>query len=160
MTRKTNSSERSSWRIPSGAPLPQSVFLCFAILFTGCGRTEFSLSPVSGTCTCNGEPMTGGLLILAPIRDPNSDSKSANIGKPAQALIQEDGTFTMSTYGEADGAVVGKHKVILNLAVLEEDEDGKKKKQPCKKAAEGLIVEVLPDTNNDLKIDLAGTAKP
>ncbi len=95
--------------------------------------------------------MTAGLLILAPVDESGSDKPTTNLGKPAQALIQSDGSFTMSTYGKDDGAVVGKHRVVLNLAVLDEDDP----KQPCLKVAKDLIVEVEPG-ENDLEIDLAG----
>lgn len=98
--------------------------------------------------------MSAGLLILNPVRDPEAHGQKMNIGKPAQALIQPDGTFTMSTYGNNDGAVVGKHTVYLNLAVLEDDDP----KQPCKQAVKGLIVEVEPGKNH-LEIDLADAAR-
>lgn len=92
--------------------------------------------------------MSAGLLIFSPQRD--SDNMKMNLGKPAQAIIQSDGSFTMATYGSNDGAVIGKHRVELNLAVLEDDDP----EQPCKYAIPGLIVEVLPGENY-LEIDLA-----
>lgn len=116
----------------------------------GCGKQEFPTAQVSGVCTCNGEPMSAGLLIFSPQRDPDADSKQMNLGKPAQAIIQSDGSFVMATYESNDGAVIGKHRVELNLAVLEDDDP----EQPCKYAIPGLIVEVTPGENH-LEIDLA-----
>ena len=95
--------------------------------------------------------MTAGLLILSPIEEAPGDKPTTNLGKPAQALIQSDGSFTMSTYGTNDGAVVGKHRVVLNLAVLDEDDP----KQPCQKVSPNLTVEIEPG-DNELEIDLAG----
>ncbi len=95
--------------------------------------------------------MSAGLIILNPVRDPDADQKALNIGKPAHASIQPDGSFTLSTYGTNDGAVIGKHRVVLNLAELDDDDP----EQPCKAAAKDLIVEVAPG-QNQLEIDLAG----
>ena len=94
--------------------------------------------------------MTAGLLIFSPQRDPSS-SRKGNLGKPSQAIIQPDGSFTMSTYGTEDGAVLGKHRIELNLAVLEPGDP----QQPCKFATPNLFVEVKPGKNH-LEIDLAG----
>ena len=38
-------------------------------------------------------------------------SEKANPGKPGMANIQPDGTFTVSTYSQGDGAVVGKNNL-------------------------------------------------
>jgi hypothetical protein len=93
--------------------------------------------------------MTGGLLILSPIEKSVGATPTLNLGKPAQGLIQPDGTFTMSTYGTDDGAVIGPHKVVLNLAVLEDENNP----QPCTKAPKDLVVEVV-EGENFLEIDL------
>lgn len=122
-----------------------------AMIFGGCGQQQFKIAPVSGVCTCQGEPMSAGLLILHPVRDPAADSKSPNLGKPAHAAIQPDGSFAMSTYATNDGAVIGKHRVVLNLAELDDDDP----QQPCNDAAKDLMVEVSPG-QNQLEIDLAG----
>lgn len=120
-----------------------------AAVASGCGKQEFVVAPAKGVCNCDGEPMTAGLLILNPIRDPEINGSNAQIGKPATGLIQPDGSFVMSTYGQEDGAVIGKHSVYLNLAVLEEDDP----EQPCKQAAKDIIVEISPG-GNLLEIDL------
>lgn len=100
--------------------------------------------------------MTAGLLILAPVGEGPDAAKTLNLGKPAQAIIQPDGSFTMGTYGDKDGAVIGKHKVVLNLAVLTKRDP----KQPCQKVAPNLTLEVKPGSNQ-YTIDLAkGTATP
>jgi len=45
-----------------------------------------------------------------------------NPGKPAFGLIQDDGSFMLSTYRTNDGAVVGEHWVsIVKLAVKPEE---------------------------------------
>lgn len=127
-------------------------FVCLfcSVTVVGCSRQEFKTASVSGTCKCNGVPMTAGLLILSPVQEKGSDEKKkTNIGKPARALIQPDGSFSMSTYGRNDGAVIGKHRVVLNLAELDEDDPV----QPCTEVPEGLMVDVQPGSNT-FEIDL------
>jgi len=34
-------------------------------------------------------------------------------GRSARGTIQSDGSFTLSTYGKSDGAIVGMHKVSV-----------------------------------------------
>jgi hypothetical protein len=121
-----------------------------AVVGSGCGKQTFQVAPTTGVCNCDGEPMSAGLIILNPIRDPEVNGTKAQIGKPAVGVIQPDGTFVMSTYGKEDGAVIGKHSVYLNLASLEEDDP----EQPCRKAAKGIVVEIGPG-DNLLDIDLA-----
>lgn len=121
-----------------------------AFLQVGCSQPPFETATVTGVCKCKGVPMSGGLLIFSPQRDPQT-STGNQLGKPSQAIIQQDGSFTMSTYGDEDGAVIGRHRVELNLAVLEEGDP----KQPCQYAAKDLYVEVTPGENH-LEIDLAG----
>ncbi|MBL8849341.1 MAG: hypothetical protein JNG89_06640 [Planctomycetaceae bacterium] len=142
MTRRINSATRAACALAATG----SLFL------TGCSKPAFETATVTGTCTCKGEPMTGGLLIFSPQRTSIS-STGNNLGKPSHALIQPDGTFTMSTYGDEDGAVVGKHRVELNLAVLEDGDP----EQPCEYAAKDLYVEVRPGENH-LEIELAPTS--
>ena len=47
-------------------------------------------------------------------RDVQSDSagqEGSAVGKAAAGNVQSDGTFTLGTYSQADGAVVGRHRV-------------------------------------------------
>lgn len=108
------------------------------------------MGTASGSCTCNGEPMTAGLLVFTPIRDPEAHGKKLELGKPAHGMIQRDGSFTLSTFGKEDGAVIGKHRVVLNLGVLEDGDP----QQPCKTARQDLVVEIAPG-DNKLAIELA-----
>lgn len=117
---------------------------------SGCSKKPFPLAYTTGTCTCNGVPMSAGLIILSPVYDPAIHGQKQLVGKPAQGLIQPDGSFVLSTYKPNDGAVIGKHAVELSLAVLDEDSP----KQPCQFAARGLIVTIEPG-ENQIEIELA-----
>jgi hypothetical protein len=80
-----------------------------AVTLSGCGTGgEFGVAPVSGKVTHQGQPVTGGSLVFAPV--PSSDG-SAKVGKPAAGEVQSDGSYKLSTYAASDGAVVGKHRV-------------------------------------------------
>lgn len=78
----------------------------------GCGT---STNPVSGTIKFEGKPLSGGGNIqFFPLEGE---------GKPAGGAINEDGTYSLSTYGENDGASIGKHRVqIMQNEVLQEAE--------------------------------------
>ena len=86
---------------------------------------------------------------MSPIHDPAMHGDTRLVGKPAQGLIQPDGTFVLSTYGTSDGAVIGRHSVYLNLGVLDDDDP----EPPCKFAPEDLVIEITPG-NNQLEINL------
>ena len=43
--------------------------------------------------------------------EPLQAGEAALVGKQGLAVARDDGTFSVSTYGEEDGAVVGKHRV-------------------------------------------------
>jgi hypothetical protein len=42
---------------------------------------------------------------------------NAIVGKPGFAIADENGNFTISTYGTEDGAVIGKHRVRVDKPV-------------------------------------------
>ena len=126
-----------------------AVLLTLGCCLAGCSEKPFPLAKASGICNCEGQPMSGGLLILSPIHDPATHGDKRLVGKPAQGLIQPDGTFVLSTYGTNDGAVIGRHSVYLNLGVLDDDDP----EPPCKFAPENLVIEITPG-NNQLEINL------
>lgn len=92
-----------------------SLLALFALVagLTGCGQTgsEYNVAPVTGKIIFNGQPVKGGSITLRPIAAV--EGKSGITGKPASGAVGEDGTFVLSTYGENDGAVVGKHQITF-----------------------------------------------
>lgn len=71
-------------------------------LAPGCGGgSQFPETvPVSGKVTYKGEPVPKGTVTFL------SDK-----GQPATGAIQPDGTYTLSTFAEKDGALPGHHQV-------------------------------------------------
>lgn len=86
-------------------------------VFSGCGGGDpdrKATAKVKGTVTVDGKAVAGGSLVFSPI----SDGKSNMAGKSGEATIKSDGTYSVSTYGTDDGAVIGKHRVLFQPAAL------------------------------------------
>jgi len=80
----------------------------FILLAALCGCGGKGVYPVSGKVVFAGsdEPareLAGYLITLEAEEKPIS----------ARAQVKEDGTFVLGTHGEDDGALLGKHKVVI-----------------------------------------------
>lgn len=69
--------------------------LITCILSAGCTRGP-TLVPAAGRVTLNGKPLETGAIMVQPTAGP-----------AAQAKINPDGTFQLSTFKPGDGAIVG-----------------------------------------------------
>lgn len=88
------------------------VMWAVAVLATaavGCGPT-YNLTPAGGVLTIDGQPAADIQVQFLPV---------GNEGPTSFAITDEQGRFTLRTTDGADGAMVGKHKVIL-IDLLEE----------------------------------------
>jgi len=75
----------------------------FLILFPlGCGSRRPETAPVSGTVTLDGQPVTDGIIRFFPEK-----------GAPATGKIGSDGRYTLSTFDQGDGAVLGSHRITI-----------------------------------------------
>lgn len=80
-------------------------------LFSGCGDGRPKVVKTSGQVLLNGEPLTftgDGFVQVIP-----KDSRPAT-GK----INPSDGTFTLTTFEEGDGAVQGEHPVTVIVNAL------------------------------------------
>lgn len=76
--------------------------------FAGCGGLEeFPVAEVAGKVTCQGKPIPHAMVFFEPL----ASGGSAITGKQGLGTCNENGEFSISTYGEEDGAVIGKHLV-------------------------------------------------
>lgn len=66
----------------------------------GCGDGGPKLYPVSGRVTIDGEPLTYGYIRFVPTE-----------GRPSDAQLASDGTFTLRYQGGREGALAGSHRV-------------------------------------------------
>ena len=87
------------------------IAMAFSIFAMGCGTGgDFPVAKVTGVVQCNGVPVPGGLVYF----EPKQTGESALVGKVGLGVIDDQGNFTVSTYGDGDGAVVGTHLVKVD----------------------------------------------
>jgi hypothetical protein len=70
--------------------------------------------PVKGQLFVNNKPAHGAVVWFCP-----TDAGAVNVANPAtnprpSGVVQEDGTFEVSTYGTKDGAPAGRYRVAVN----------------------------------------------
>ena len=76
-----------------------------ALVCIGCGTSDgLNRAPMTGTVTMDGKPLTRGIVVLMPIEGTKAPQ--------ATGAIRADGTYSIET-SNRPGAVVGKHKVIV-----------------------------------------------
>jgi hypothetical protein len=63
--------------------------------------------PVSGTVKFEGKPVAGAVVTFIP-----QDKSLPKTVRPT-AITEEDGTFEVGTYSQADGAPAGSYKVLV-----------------------------------------------
>lgn len=89
-------------------------------LFVGCAGESYSIAPVSGTVTLDGEPLANASVGFEPIRQ--GDDIVAGYGSYGET--DENGNFTLKTLHGEDGAIVGKHRVSIRTVSGELGPDG------------------------------------
>lgn len=91
---------RSCLRVVAGLMLSILSVLSLA----GCGGDgRLPTATVRGKVTYNGEPLKIGSLLFVPVGG----------GPTAEANIDKNGNYSLGTYETADGAVLGKHQVMI-----------------------------------------------
>ena len=125
------------------------------ICVSGCGNNNgFEVAPVSGTVRCGGKLLTDGLVVFTPVAPPDADSY--NTGRAASGVVNSDGTFVLSTYGEDDGAIIGAHSIQV-FAPAPEDDDAPitdANRYACGKQA---IDKTVVEGANVFDLELSGT---
>lgn len=96
-------------------------FILTSIAFAGgCGDGRPGRVQVSGQVLIDGEPLSHGSIQFVP-----------SGGRPAVAKLDDQGKFTLSTYGKYDGVIPGEHLIAINGS--EELSSSKKKWHAPKK---------------------------
>lgn len=131
------------------------VAILAAVCATAAGCTsshQLDTAPASGTVTLDGKPLSAGSVVLLPER-----------GRSASGSLSNDGIFTLSTYGDGDGAILGKHKVVVYpLASDSEASELPPGYVPVparyqSARSSGLEVEIKPGEANVLQFQLKST---
>jgi hypothetical protein len=82
--------------------------LFVSLALAGCGGVEqFPMAKTTGRVLCEGKPVAKAIVYFEPKRTGDSGLT----GQQGFGLTDDDGKFTISTYGTNDGAVIGKHMV-------------------------------------------------
>lgn len=80
-------------------------------MLPGCGGNDWHAEtyPASGTVMINGEPAAGAVVELQPYGPEKPDARNSR----PWAVVEADGSYTLTTYQKGDGAPVGKYKLTL-----------------------------------------------
>lgn len=118
-----------------------------ALPLAGCGDSGPALYPVKGTVTFNGKPLNTGSVMFVP------QSK----GPAAYGPIAEDGTYNLTT-DDKDGALPGKHRVMINAVKDNGVSAAHSYLIPAKfgSDASGLDAEVTEQDENTIDFALVG----
>ena len=131
-------------------PRVRGLGICAALVLTllsGCSKSPFNTAPVTVSLSLDGEPLSGGRVVLMPVMSADS----LETGKPGIADIGPDGTAPVSTYGSGDGAVVGDHTAkVINT---EPDSEAGRRLRVQRISVPGRWT-VAADQENEVNIEL------
>lgn len=126
----------------------------FLLFLTGCGGGSGNppTAPVSGEVSYKGKPVTGGHVQFHP---------QGVEGNPGFSPLGPNGEFTLTTYENEDGAVIGPHVVTVQVFPqggnpgegFSEDETPIPKKYESVESSD-LKVEVTEDGDNRFLLEL------
>lgn len=135
--------------------------LCVACI-VGCGSDGLATYPVNGRVTfADDKPLTGGTVEFQPATPPvpSNAEKGSLAGRiSARGFIQEDGTYKLSTFEPDDGAIEGKHRVLVTPGLPPGPINSLNPSKPVINArfqrfeTSGLEFTVTPDGPNEFEI--------
>jgi hypothetical protein len=111
------------------------------VLFAlGCGGMQESYAPVEGKVTLGGKPLAGVMVRFYPVVD-------GNINAPyATGTTDAGGVYRLTSRDGKDGAMVGKHRVVINWPPRERPVDPAKRPPPAPDIVIPLVYTVASDT--------------
>jgi hypothetical protein len=86
-----------------------AVVVIAVTLSPGCGKNPHRLAPVSGKVTMNGNPLANAWVAFLPDTKPGHTASPTSRGK-----TDAQGRYTLATWENASGAVVGTSKVRIS----------------------------------------------
>lgn len=136
------------------------------LLLAGCSGSPEKTYPVHGVVTLDGKPLEGGTVLFESIEPGGHRSGGVVGGKryTARASIDPQGRYRLSTFGDNDGAVAGRHRVVV-LPDLSQVPDTPGARPPVEVPAKyqwpettDLEYEVKPDPDNRIDVELHADA--
>src|SRR5215218_2596086 len=91
------------------------------VLCAGCDGPM--LAPVKGRVVFRGKPVKEAAVTFNPVP---AEEGATDAGKPATGFTDADGTFVLSTFRPYDGALIGRHRVLV---VLDDTNPAKAKRE-------------------------------
>jgi hypothetical protein len=92
-----------------------------ALPAAGCGGTPYKTAPVSGRVTLDGRPLPKATVMFIPAAGTEGKALPSSAG-----LTDEAGRYSLVLDGgKKEGAVVGKHKVVILLGAAAAADDTK-----------------------------------
>lgn len=131
--------------------LIRALAACSVVLAAGCGGDQLETVPVSGVVTCQGKPVPSARVMFSP--QAIEGREASDLGKPGIGTTDDQGRFTLSTYSDGDGVVVGRHAVSVNLVYNEDTATGPdpNDKFPCAGKTKEIVVD---QGSGEVKVDL------
>lgn len=121
----------------------------------GCGQGRPKTYPVIGKIAfANGEPVKLGTI----------EFRESKTGTIARGKIASDGSFTVTTFRQGDGALEGTHQVIVQQLIIAEDmslkdhdHGGRVSRKYADYSTTDLQVDIKPYESNLVVITLKST---
>lgn len=142
--------------ISAAGAAKKSLVVLLILYLCGCSD-RLTTYPVSGKVHFT----TGGPVHVGAI-----ELRSRAYGVQARGLIQPDGSFTLTTYVEGDGAIAGIHDcVVVQFVMAEGIRDhrpstiGVVDRRYANYATSGLTVEITPQRYNKIVLQVEGIRK-
>lgn len=110
---------------PQISPAARLIFFVFtSAMIIGCGSSAPMLVPAEGVVLIDGEPAADISVQFLP------DEIEGELRPTSYGVTDADGRFTLKTYDQGDGAVVGGHNVILVDTLEERPAQGEEFSRP------------------------------
>jgi hypothetical protein len=130
------------------------VWVVLALPLAGCGGGSYKTAPVSGRVTLDGRPLAKAQVTFVPVagtgeKEPLSSSHGItdNDGRYTLAIIDQAG-------GTTEGAVVGKHKVMIQGGITDPKRARQKNLPPRYNRKTTLECDVPPGGTNSADFNL------
>ena len=96
------------------------LMLGVVVALTGCGGTgkPATVSATGKVTFKKSKPAAGALVVFHPV---SADLEKSIGGKPTARQVGEDGTFTLTTYDDGDGAPEGEYGVTIQWEAKPKD---------------------------------------
>lgn len=109
MSQQHSGNRRLRSGIQARPPFAQLLGMTTILACVGCGEDwQAETYPAGGQITINGEPAAGAVVELHSIGEQPDERNS----RP-WAIVQEGGSYTLSTYEKGDGAPVGEYAATV-----------------------------------------------